>query len=249
MAIENQPSVYARRAWDEAVAIEEAKGQTLPHPGAESIRVFQGPPKTSAEGLMEHAAPIPTVDTNSPGTGRTLRTTATEAERPPTIWADAPTTTAEPDDIVWWDSHGTPIQSVPDSEFWQDLVEMDELEHEDTHEGPTKTRLGDQRLPTIRADAQVPIQDLVIDDIRERKQVGIDRYGTALQPFNDRDVDRDLYEELVDAVMYLRQRRVERKVLREVVEELADELVSLLGGVHPSVADKLAFLANGLNSE
>jgi hypothetical protein len=54
------------------------------------------------------------------------------------------------------------------------------------------------------------VQDLVRRDIDARKQVGIERYGTPLQPFNGRDPLRDLYEELLDAVMYIRQVMYER---------------------------------------
>jgi hypothetical protein len=54
------------------------------------------------------------------------------------------------------------------------------------------------------------IQDLVAADVAERKRVGIERYGTPLQAFNGRDALRDLYEELLDAVQYVRQLMYER---------------------------------------
>ena len=38
--------------------------------------------------------------------------------------------------------------------------------------------------------------------MRERRQVGIDRYGVPLQRGNGRDAERDLLEELLDAVAY-----------------------------------------------
>lgn len=56
-------------------------------------------------------------------------------------------------------------------------------------------------LPNERPD----IQGLVIEDIRRRREVGIQRYGTALQPFNGRDALRDAYEEALDLTCYLRQ--------------------------------------------
>lgn len=55
------------------------------------------------------------------------------------------------------------------------------------------------------------VQDLVIADIEERKRVGIARYGTPLQTFNGRDAMVDLYQELLDACMYVRQIIEERK--------------------------------------
>lgn len=74
-----------------------------------------------------------------------------------------------------------------------------------------RQRAGDQRLP-VRNDSR-DIQSMVIDDIRARREVGISRYGTALQPHNGRDAFRDLYEELLDAVMYVRQVMAEREGL------------------------------------
>jgi hypothetical protein len=57
---------------------------------------------------------------------------------------------------------------------------------------------------------RVDVQTLVIADIEARRDVGIDRYGTALQPHNGRDGLRDLYEELLDAACYVRQLIAER---------------------------------------
>lgn len=49
------------------------------------------------------------------------------------------------------------------------------------------------------------IWDLVIADMRDRDQLGRERYGTPLQAFNGRDAMVDLYQELLDAVAYVRQ--------------------------------------------
>lgn len=56
------------------------------------------------------------------------------------------------------------------------------------------------------------IQSLVRADLDLREQVGIERYGTALQPNNGRDGLRDLYEELLDAACYIKQLIVEREI-------------------------------------
>lgn len=53
-------------------------------------------------------------------------------------------------------------------------------------------------------------QDLVITDMEGRKTVGLQRYGTLLQPFNGRDALRDAYEEALDMAQYLRQAIEER---------------------------------------
>lgn len=56
------------------------------------------------------------------------------------------------------------------------------------------------------------VQSAVIADMEARRQVGLTRYGTALQPHNGRDALLDLYEELLDGCMYLKQVMIERAV-------------------------------------
>lgn len=43
------------------------------------------------------------------------------------------------------------------------------------------------------------------EDLDNRYNLGKERYNVALQPFNGRDALQDAYEELIDAVFYLRQ--------------------------------------------
>lgn len=59
-------------------------------------------------------------------------------------------------------------------------------------------------------NGQPSVQGMVIDDMTVRLKVGIQRYGTALQPFNGRDALRDAYEEALDLACYLRQAIAER---------------------------------------
>lgn len=66
------------------------------------------------------------------------------------------------------------------------------------------------------------IQDLVIADIETRKAIGLQRYGTLLQPFNGRDALRDAYEEALDLCQYLRQALEERQ-LSKATDEMAEE--------------------------
>jgi hypothetical protein len=46
-------------------------------------------------------------------------------------------------------------------------------------------------------------------DIMERKAEGIKKYGMPLQPFNGRSATMDLYQELLDAANYMRQKMYE----------------------------------------
>lgn len=101
-----------------------------------------------------------------------------------------------------------------------------------------KQRPGDQPLP-VQNDAD-DIQSQVIADIAQRRKVGISRYGTALQPHNGRDALLDLYEELLDGVMYVKQVMVERdqplpgQVLRDLRSEIQrkDDLIAELRRQH-----------------
>lgn len=63
-------------------------------------------------------------------------------------------------------------------------------------------------MPT--ANGSPSVQGMVIADLGTRLEVGIQRYGTALQPFNGRDALRDAYEEALDLACYLRQAIAER---------------------------------------
>lgn len=71
---------------------------------------------------------------------------------------------------------------------------------------PTKTRPGDQPLPIA---GQECVQDALIALIRERRDLGVQRYGSALMTHNGRDAGRDALEEALDLTVYLMQVRME----------------------------------------
>ncbi len=54
-------------------------------------------------------------------------------------------------------------------------------------------------------------------DLSQRMQLGIDRYGTLLRPFNGRSSARDAYEEVLDLAAYLRNLMDEVDALLPVV--------------------------------
>ena len=73
----------------------------------------------------------------------------------------------------------------------------------------------DHTQPMPNVNDEEFVQDLVMKDIEERKQMGIRKYGTALQPFNGRKALQDAYEECLDMAMYLKQEILERERLTE----------------------------------
>lgn len=96
---------------------------------------------------------------------------------------------------------------------------------EHQREQALKQREGDQPLPVRNGERDV--QSQVIEDIVARREVGIARYGVALQPHNGRDALRDLYEELIDGAMYAKQLMLERGTLLNRIAELEAELALL----------------------
>lgn len=54
------------------------------------------------------------------------------------------------------------------------------------------------------------VWDLVREDMDRRDNIGLNIYGTRLQPFNGRDVLKDAYHEALDLAVYLRQAIYER---------------------------------------
>lgn len=71
--------------------------------------------------------------------------------------------------------------------------------------------------PPIQTMSELPdIADLVMQDMRDRKALGIERYGTPLRPFNGRDALIDAYQEVLDLAVYLRQRIFEDELRDDV---------------------------------
>lgn len=77
----------------------------------------------------------------------------------------------------------------------------------------SKKSLSTHEPPPIHNDG-VPIWELVIADMKERDNVGRQRYGTPLQAHNGRDALVDCYQEILDTAVYIRQLIEERKNAR-----------------------------------
>jgi hypothetical protein len=66
----------------------------------------------------------------------------------------------------------------------------------------------------------------VLADMQERHELGVKRYGVALTGFNGRNQLIDLYQELLDATVYMRAWLYERGIepLAESADQYPDEL-------------------------
>jgi hypothetical protein len=84
---------------------------------------------------------------------------------------------------------------------------------------PTRAdREHDQKLPEPN---ERPVMHKVLTDlIDKRLAIGVERYGTGLQPMNGRDAYRDLVEELVDAAVYTLQIQHEREEMFDHAEAI-----------------------------
>lgn len=85
-----------------------------------------------------------------------------------------------------------------------------------------RMRPGDQPLPVPNDQPDMWLK--VIQDMGARRQVGIERYNTVLQPLNGRDTLRDAYEEGLDLVVYLRTEVAERDLLNAALARVAVQL-------------------------
>ena len=72
-----------------------------------------------------------------------------------------------------------------------------------------KPVVAEQPPPTESKESRV-ILDLVLEDFCTKAVFGMEKYGTMLMSHNGRDALIDLYEELIDACLYLRQAILER---------------------------------------
>ena len=75
------------------------------------------------------------------------------------------------------------------------------------------------------------IASSLISHVRDRKEFGLQKYGTILQASNQRDHRNDIFQELLDALIYSQQ-GIERGdyqliVLRSQLENLATMLLKL----------------------
>lgn len=71
-------------------------------------------------------------------------------------------------------------------------------------------RMMEVEQPKPTPNGHPVIQEIVMRDMQSRLNIGLQRYGTGLQPHNGRDMLRDAYEEALDLCVYLRGAMYER---------------------------------------
>lgn len=193
-AYENSRSVRERAKWEREKKAAEVQ---------QVLSQFQGPAQTTAERYTENPTPVPGPKPVSDAS------------------ADYETSETIPEEQVIFEEHDDGSSTFGPA--------------------PTKQREGDQPLPqstqgeyvqdriiakinALRANGSMP-DELAADLIAKMeasKKVGMQRYGTALQTFNGRDVLQDAAEEARDLYVYLNSliqaREAEYADLVEVVQ-------------------------------
>lgn len=81
--------------------------------------------------------------------------------------------------------------------------------------------------PRLRASIGHRLPAVVLDGLRDREAIGIQRYGSPLCALNGRDALRDLLEELLDGVHYAAQGAIEAEEHAEDAGALWDLAVRL----------------------
>lgn len=100
-----------------------------------------------------------------------------------------------------------------------------------------KDRDGDQVLPTTNDERYVQhtFIERIVPEVEKRGELGIERYGTLLQPFNGRDYVQDAWEEFIDLGVYLEGLRRERDAMIDLLMDVATN-DSGKGNVHDRAA-------------
>ena len=106
----------------------------------------------------------------------------------------------------------------------RESIEIGQLSPEESEKAMREAILGEQQPEPTSTD-EPSAHDLVIADMAARKEFGLAKYGSLLQASNGRDNLQDLYEELLDACVYIRN-EIERR--NNDVGPLGDKIGRLL---------------------
>ena len=110
-----------------------------------------------------------------------------------------------------WNAAVDMIESVRDRSG--ESIEIGQLNPEESEKAMREAILGEQQPEPTSTD-EPSAHDLVIADMAARKEFGLAKYGSLLQASYGRDNLQDLYEELLDACVYIRN-EIERRKLAE----------------------------------
>lgn len=90
--------------------------------------------------------------------------------------------------------------------------------------------------PMVVEELEYDGYEELANDIHERAEMGKQKYGTLLKPFNGRNALNDLYQEVLDAIVYMRQALYEDSYGKQaddgvysnpILEDIYQELINI----------------------
>ena len=249
-SIDNIRSVAERKAWLEE-QINDSRSRVSRHIPTVAELGMQGPARTSAEGLLQF-------DSDEDRDVRREHPAHAARRKAGIIDDDIPienqiVNTAggvriSDHDVVRsarHDGHSTDWNYDEVEPVIETTAPYDEEVRVDQRH--LRQREEDQPLP--RENTGVRIHDLVIDDIEDRKALGIKRYGTPLGVLNGRNAARDAYEEVLDLSVYFRQLVEERSIGLSAISEVIDVIDGIFAPdpIPPYIAERLETLLDVLS--
>src|SRR5215217_3039422 len=67
-------------------------------------------------------------------------------------------------------------------------------------------------MPVTTDKPVVPVTPRVIQDLRDKSEAGVEKYGVPLHTYNGRNPLRDAYQEALDLAQYLKQALMEQDI-------------------------------------
>lgn len=84
------------------------------------------------------------------------------------------------------------------------------------------------------------MHDLVAADLLDRKEYGLRKYDSLLQPFNGRNFLQDIYEEMQDGIVYICGALEEQKAVVENFKKVLTGWLTMYNTLFPEEKDSVA---------
>lgn len=91
-----------------------------------------------------------------------------------------------------------------------------------------RTAASTPERPPVHVQGGASMHDLVIEDMKERKEFGLQKYGTVLQAWNGRNPLNDGYQEVLDQAAYLKMGVIEFTAMRLRITDLEEMVEAVL---------------------
>lgn len=100
--------------------------------------------------------------------------------------------------------------------------------------------------PKPKPNDGASMHTLVIKDIEQRKQYGLNKYDSLLQTFNGRNFLQDAYEEVQDLIVYLKGSLEEQRIVALLFRDVLKGYVHLYDQLYPDNSEQVIITAGNL---